>query len=138
MTGPPHKQPNKNIHSDLVYGQQTRQPYEAAHRWHIFPRRQRLRDACFLALNEKAPLISRYFFNVRDGTTVIDEDGTVLPDLATARKVAVRFAGDLLRNFGRELPADEDWKVEVTDEHGLILFTLLLASLEVPAVYRTS
>jgi len=80
----------------------------------------------------------RYFFNVRDGTTVTDENGTMLPDLAAARKVAVRFAGDLLRDLGREPPADEDWKVEVTDEHGLILFTLLLATLDAPAVYRTS
>lgn len=41
----------------------------------------------------------RYFFHVRDGTTVLDHDGTVLPDLAAAREIAQRFASELLRDL---------------------------------------
>lgn len=73
---------------------------------------------------------------MHDGTTVIDETGTVLPDLATARKLATRFAGDLLRELKQEFSNGEDWKLEVTDEHGLILFTLLFVSLDPPSLYR--
>lgn len=78
----------------------------------------------------------RFFFHAHDGTTVLDEEGTVLPDLEAARKLAVRFAGDLLRDLGRDLEDGEDWKIDVADEHGLILFTILLAALDAPAVRR--
>lgn len=82
--------------------------------------------------------MARFFFHVHDGTTILDNEGTVLPDLPTARKVAVQFAGEMLRDLGRDLEDGEDWKVDVADEHGLILFTILLAALDAPAVRRDS
>lgn len=78
------------------------------------------------------------FFHVHDGTTVLDNEGTLLPDLSTARQMAARYAGELLRDIGRDLHDGEDWKVDLANEHGLILFTILLTAFHAPAVQRDS
>lgn len=78
----------------------------------------------------------RFFFHVHDGTTVLDEEGTVLPNLDTARKMAVTFAGELLRDIGRDVEDGEDWKVDLADERGLVLFTVMLSALDAPAARR--
>lgn len=75
----------------------------------------------------------RFFFHVHDGTTMLDDEGTVLPNVDTARKMAVTFAGELLRDLRRDVEDGEDWKVDVADEHGLILFTVMLSALDAPA-----
>jgi hypothetical protein len=40
----------------------------------------------------------RYFIHVHDGTSMIDDEGTELPDLTAARLAAVRLSGELLRD----------------------------------------
>ena len=68
--------------------------------------------------------MSRYHFNVYDGVTSIDKEGTVLPNWRTARIEAVRLAGQLLEAKASKFNLDEDWRMEVTDSLGLILFRL--------------
>ena len=75
----------------------------------------------------------RYFFDVRDGTYYPDEIGSELPGLAAARSAAVTFAGELLRDQGDKFWAGEEWKVEVKDETGLILFTLIFMAVDAAA-----
>ena len=75
----------------------------------------------------------RYHFNVfdRDGTP--DLDGTELPNHNAARREAIRLAGALLEQEGERLGLGEDWRMEVTDGTGLILFRLDFPVIEAPS-----
>ncbi len=66
----------------------------------------------------------RYFFNVHDGTNLQDDEGTDLPDLDTARCMAIRYAGALLEECGHRLGFGESWHLEATDEARRVLFHL--------------
>lgn len=74
----------------------------------------------------------RYIFHVRDGTMAPDWNGLELASVADARKMAMRFAGDLLKELKR-FPDSGDWSLDVTDGQGLILFTLRVALVDAPA-----
>ena len=58
----------------------------------------------------------RYFFNVHDGVDLLDEEGTELPDLDAARRIAIQYAGALLEESGHRLAFGETWQLEATDE----------------------
>ena len=66
----------------------------------------------------------RYHFNVYDGVTLLDEKGVELPDANFARREAIRYSGTLLEEGGEKDNLGAEWRMEVTDEHGLILFRL--------------
>ena len=70
----------------------------------------------------------RYFFNVEDHQTIIDHEGTELPDLGSARDEAVVMSGEILRGDGAPSVWDgKPWRMWVTDQPGgtgKTLFTL--------------
>ena len=66
----------------------------------------------------------RYHFSVYDGVDIQDREGTDLPNLQSARQEAIRFAGEIIADEGRSLSFGEDWRMEVTDTSGLLLFRL--------------
>lgn len=66
----------------------------------------------------------RYHFNVFDGYSTVDTEGTELPDWQAARREAIRLAGLILADEADKLLLGEGWKLEVTDPTGLILFRL--------------
>ena len=66
----------------------------------------------------------RYFFNVHDGSSTIDNEGTELPDIFAAQEEAIHLSGELLREMGGKFWNGEEWSLDVTDETGRILFTL--------------
>ena len=66
----------------------------------------------------------RYYFHLNDGREDPDLDGLDLPSTEAARIAAVRFAGELLQERDDEFRPGADWRVNVTDSTGLILFTL--------------
>lgn len=75
----------------------------------------------------------RYFFDIRDGRDIIDDDGTELPDLNAARVAAVNFAGEALADVGGEFWVDDhEWRVDVSDEDRVLLFTLVFMAVEAP------
>ena len=65
-----------------------------------------------------------FHFNVYDGVSDTDRIGTELPNWQAARLEAIRRAGEILKDDPRRLALGEDWRMEVTDETGLILFRL--------------
>ena len=85
--------------------------------------------------------MARYFFNVEDGASIPDKIGTELPNLRSARMEAVRLSGKLLH----EEPdlfwdSGDDWKMIVTDDAGLILFSLHFAASgapDTPRIYQS-
>ena len=67
----------------------------------------------------------RYFFATADGTRETDHIGTQLANIAAARVEAIRYAGDVLSDQPGMLWDGEDFRVEVSDETGLVLFTVV-------------
>ena len=74
----------------------------------------------------------RFFFHVADSVLVPDEEGTELADLAAARVEAVTVAGAMLRDHAPEFWNSGEWKVIVTDEDRLILFSICCQALAAP------
>ncbi len=66
----------------------------------------------------------RFFFHSEDGSLVHDEEGTELADTGAARVEAVRLSGALLIDRPQALWESTRWRLLVTDESGLILFTI--------------
>jgi len=64
----------------------------------------------------------RFHFNIHDGVTAIDRRGRELSGLDEARLEAVRMAGTLMKSEGMRIALGEDWRLEVVDEAGLMLF----------------
>jgi hypothetical protein len=76
----------------------------------------------------------RYFFHVIDGYTARDTDGTELPDIYAAQEQALYMSGEILRDMGGKFWNGTEWKLEVTDEHGQMLFALRFSAEEQPTL----
>jgi hypothetical protein len=70
----------------------------------------------------------RFYFNVDDDRTTLDQEGTELPDIETARREAVTIAAEVLRDgSGKVVWGGKPWRMWVTDQPnggGNPLFTL--------------
>ena len=66
----------------------------------------------------------RFYFSVFDSYSDIDTEGTELRDWRAAQILAVCHAGEVLQSDANRIKFGEDWRMEVTDEMGLILFRL--------------
>lgn len=75
-----------------------------------------------------------FYFNVRDGRTMLDDVGTELPNLAAAREQAIRTSGEILRDGASPaMWAGQPWSMWVTDAPtggGNTLFTLNFSATE--------
>ncbi|QGY01566.1 hypothetical protein MMSR116_06345 [Methylobacterium mesophilicum SR1.6/6] len=76
----------------------------------------------------------RYHFNVHDGVDVPDPTGADFADWQTARVEAIRRVGVIFKDEPQRIALGEDWRMEVTDETGLILFRLDFSSSEAPVL----
>jgi hypothetical protein len=72
--------------------------------------------------------MSRYYFNLKDGRTSLDDEGVELASLDEARKMAIHHSGEVLRDGAAEsLWMGQPWSLWVTDAPnggGKTLFTL--------------
>ena len=80
--------------------------------------------------------MQRYFFHTNHPLerTVQDDEGLVFPNLRTAKREAVQYAGELLCDAAEHFWDNADFELTVTDDRGLILFTLRVVGTEAPAV----
>jgi hypothetical protein len=75
----------------------------------------------------------RYHFNTSDGRPACDPTGVECADLAGAKRLAVRFAGAMLPEIADEI-FDTDFRLEVTNDAGLTLFSILVVGTDAPAI----
>jgi hypothetical protein len=68
--------------------------------------------------------MDRYHFNVFDGDPLLDAEGEELRAPSDARTEAIRRFGALLMREADHLGHEEDLRMEVTDDRGLVLFRL--------------
>jgi hypothetical protein len=76
----------------------------------------------------------RYFFHAFDGYSTHDTEGTELPDIYAVQHLAIRTSGEMLRDMGARFWDGTEWKLEVADEQGQVLFTLRFSAEERPTV----
>lgn len=79
----------------------------------------------------------RFHFNVHDGVSEIDHEGQELPDWEAARLEAVRLSGEIIRNEAKRVALGEDWRMEVLDATGLVLFRLDFTVMASPATSQS-
>jgi hypothetical protein len=82
--------------------------------------------------------MQRYFFHIEDHERFLDDEGTLLRDVAAARVEAVRVAGAMLKDHADQFWALGEWRVVVTDAHRRTLFGLSFQAIDpaaLPATY---
>ena len=74
-------------------------------------------------------------FNIelRTESRVADTVSVESDDLTFLRIEVAKFVGELLRDHAQDIWADEDWRVDVTDHTGLILFVLHISAINAAA-----
>jgi hypothetical protein len=71
----------------------------------------------------------RFYFHVRDGKEIIDDEGLELSGLDEAREQAVIGAGEAIRDLGKRFwNSGEEWHMDVTDESGATVCSLTFSS----------
>ena len=73
-----------------------------------------------------------FHFDVTDGDFVPDLLGIDLPDIPAARTHAVNLCGELLNSKQAKFWQGEEWLIEVNDDCGLTLFTLVFMARDTP------
>lgn len=82
--------------------------------------------------------MARYHFNLYDGHNLLDDEGYQFSTLSEARTQGVKFVGHALSDAGEEVFADQDWRLEVTDDRGLILFAVYVSAYDAAAARRAA
>jgi hypothetical protein len=77
--------------------------------------------------------VRRYFFHTDDGQSFRDEEGTLLAGDDAARIEAARVLGQMMSESPGDVWRDDQFRITVTDEYGVILFVIDLAALTSPA-----
>lgn len=65
-----------------------------------------------------------YHINVRTESHIATSVEVDRDDLKALRIEMARFVGELLRDHAELIWADQDWRIDVTDEAGLILYVI--------------
>ena len=71
-----------------------------------------------------------FYFHVRDGEDLSDDEGIDLADVDSARLAAIKLCGFLLRDDAKRFAPGQDWHMEVTDGTGLTLIRLNFAVMQ--------
>ncbi len=68
----------------------------------------------------------RFFFHVHHGSDqgYIDRIGENLPDGGSAFRMATRYAGESIRDLDGELKPDAEWRLDVSDTRGRLLYCI--------------
>ena len=74
----------------------------------------------------------RYHFNCADGERDYDRDGTDLDNDQQAQAEAVRVAGEVLKHDPKKVWGSGQWRVEVTNDEGVLLFAVVTIGIDVP------
>jgi hypothetical protein len=77
-----------------------------------------------------------YFFHTSDGARARDTTGTELADHNAARIEATKFAGLVLQAQPNVVWDNQDFRVEVTDDKDMLLFTVITLAIDAPAAER--
>lgn len=77
-----------------------------------------------------------YNFEVRTPSHVLITQGAELEDSTAARVEAAKRIGALLHDHAGQVWIDQDWQMDVTDESGLILYSICVSAIKSSAIQR--
>lgn len=82
----------------------------------------------------------RFFFHTNNPVerNVQDDEGMEFASVHEAKCQAVTYAGRLLCDVAEHFWDEGDFELTVTDENGLILFTMRVVGTEAPAIRMSS
>ena len=81
--------------------------------------------------------MAQYNMEVRTRGRVLETVASETEDLTSMRVEIARFVGQLLKDHAELVWADEDWRVDATDDTGLILYSIhLFATDSAATMYR--
>lgn len=72
--------------------------------------------------------MAKYHINVRTESHVATSVEVERDDLDSLRIEMASFVGELLMGHAAQIWVDEDWRVDVTNEDGLILYVLQISA----------
>lgn len=75
----------------------------------------------------------RYFFNLAGAIDDPDSHGIELPNISEARIMAAKHAGEYLRDRPEVAWLGDEFRIEVTNADGLIIFTFIALGVDAPA-----
>jgi hypothetical protein len=78
--------------------------------------------------------MARFYFDVHDGISSIDDEGTELPSVREARLQAAGMAGTILSDTAAYFLEQGDLRVSVRNEGGQVLLTISMLAVDTPAV----
>jgi hypothetical protein len=76
-----------------------------------------------------------YRISLRTAERVWDTVEVERPDVEQLRIEMAKFVGELLRDHAGKIWADQDWRVDVTDERGLILYVMHISATDTAATH---
>lgn len=77
--------------------------------------------------------VPRFFFHHGDGAFDPDREGSELPDLTAAKSEAIRLAAELAKDRPSRVSDDRAFRVEVCDDVGMLLNTVIILGIDAPA-----
>lgn len=77
----------------------------------------------------------RYHFNLHDHRFLPDHEGSEYRDLVEAKRQAIKLAANILSVRPDDFLGSTEWRVEVTDENGVLLFTVGLSVIVAPEAW---
>jgi hypothetical protein len=78
--------------------------------------------------------VNDYVFTVVDGTGDASSDRIALASLEAAKSQMVIYAGEMLKNVDGAFWQDSDWRIDLSDDTGLILCSIMIHGIEAPAI----
>jgi len=72
--------------------------------------------------------MARYNIELRTAGQVWETVPVDTADIPDLRIELAKFVGELLKDHAGKIWADEDWRVDVTDEAGLILYVMHISA----------
>ena len=78
--------------------------------------------------------MSRFFFNVQHGAdaSYVDPIGEDFPDRASAWRTATTYVGEAIRDLNGDLEFDVEWRLDVNDEDGQLLYRVSITARRLP------
>lgn len=80
----------------------------------------------------------KYHIALRTESVVSDTLDVERDSLTDLRIELAAFVGELLKDHAQQIWVDEDWRVDVTDENGLILYVMQVSAAETAATAKTA
>ena len=81
--------------------------------------------------------MARYNIELRTESHVSETLSVDMEDLTALRVQVATFVGEMLRDHAGQIWVDEDWRIDVTDDKGLILYVMQIQAMRAAATEHT-